>query len=60
MAEFHSILPGAVLADVGPQDIGNKAWNLMLMASRCLRPLCCPRYGAVDPCQRLNQCCTRR
>lgn len=32
MAEFHSILPGAVLADVGPQDIGNKAWNLMLMA----------------------------
>ena len=32
MAEFYPILPGAVPACGGAQEVGNKAWNLMLMA----------------------------
>ncbi len=32
MAEFYPILPGAAPAKGGPQEVGNKAWNLMLMA----------------------------
>jgi pyruvate,orthophosphate dikinase len=32
MAEFYPILPGTVPASGGAQEVGNKAWNLMLMA----------------------------
>ena len=32
MAEFYPILPGAAPAGGGAQEVGNKAWNLMLMA----------------------------
>jgi pyruvate, orthophosphate dikinase len=32
MTSLYTILPGVVPANVGPQEIGNKAWNLMRMA----------------------------
>jgi pyruvate, orthophosphate dikinase len=32
MAEFYPILPGAAPSKGGLQEVGNKAWNLMLMA----------------------------
>ena len=32
MAELYAILPGAALAKGGAEEVGNKAWNLMLMA----------------------------
>lgn len=32
MAEFYPILRGGVLAKGGVEEVGNKAWNLMLMA----------------------------
>jgi hypothetical protein len=32
MAEFYPILRGAAPANGGPQEVGNKAWNLMRMA----------------------------
>lgn len=32
MGDFYPILPGALPAKGGPQEVGNKAWNLMCMA----------------------------
>jgi pyruvate,orthophosphate dikinase len=32
MADFYPIVPGAPLAKGGPEEVGNKAWNLMRLA----------------------------
>ncbi len=32
MADLHLILPGSVPSKGGAEEVGNKAWNLMLMA----------------------------
>jgi pyruvate, orthophosphate dikinase len=32
MVDFYPIVPGSPLPSGGPQEVGNKAWNLMRLA----------------------------